>query len=370
MLPDGAKGDVLTMSAVAATRDYGLIGENTKLAVEQGLAAAEWYHTDIPRKRMKELMRRSNWPAAGDTALWLGLLAASGFGAYWFWGGWACIPFFIAYGVLYGSASDARWHEYGHGTAFKTPWLNDVFYQVASFMQMYEPTYWRWSHARHHTDTVIVGRDREIAAMRPPNLRALILNIFALDEAGHTWGRVMRHAMGSVTAEEAEFIPESEYHRVFREARIWIAIYAFVIGACIYLGSILPLMFVGLPLLYGRWLLHYLALTQHAGLAENVLDHRLNSRTIYMNPIFRFVYWNMNYHLEHHMFPMVPYHALPRLHAEMLPDTPRPYESTIEAYREIVPTLLHQRRDPAYFVKRSLPPTAKPFRPELHRVVF
>ena len=56
------------------------------------------------------------------------------------------------------------------------------------------------------------------------------------------------------------------------------------------------------------------AATQHAGLAEDVLDHRLNCRTVYMNPISRFIYWNMNYHVEHHMFPMVPYHALPRLH--------------------------------------------------------
>ena len=61
-------------------------------------------------------------------------------------------------------------------------------------------------------------------------------------------------------------------------------------------------------------------LTQHAGLAEDVLDHRLNSRTVYMNPVFRFLYWNMNYHVEHHMFPMVPYHALPALHAEMKAD--------------------------------------------------
>ena len=43
------------------------------------------------------------------------------------------------YGVLYGSASDSRWHECGHGTAFKTPWMNDLVYQVASFMIMREP---------------------------------------------------------------------------------------------------------------------------------------------------------------------------------------------------------------------------------------
>jgi fatty acid desaturase len=355
--------------STAPKRDYSLIGQNSKLAIEQGLAAAEWYHTDIPRARMKELMRRRNGPALIDTVLWFSLLIGFGFGGYWFWGSWACVPFFLCYGVLYGSASNARWHEYGHGTAFKTSWLNDVLYQVASFMYMFEPTFWRWSHARHHTDTVIVGRDREIAAMRPPNTLAILLNLVAVYEVAGTWKSVLRHALGRVTAEEADFIPEMQRRKVYREARAWILIYACVIGLSVYLGSVLPLMFIGFPTFYGRWLVHLLGLTQHAGLAENVLDHRLNSRTIYMNPVFQFVYWNMNYHLEHHMFPMVPYHALPKLHAEMLSDTPPPYRSTVAAYREIIPALLRQRRDPSYYVERPLPATAKTFRPELHRVV-
>jgi fatty acid desaturase len=78
-----------------------------------------------------------------------------------------------------------------------------------------------------------------------------------------------------------------------------------------------------------------------------------------MNPIFRFVYWNMNYHVEHHMFPMVPYHRLPELHDEMKPFCPTPYRSTIEAYREIIPALIRQRRDPAYHVRRRLPDGAR-----------
>jgi len=32
----------------------------------------------------------------------------------------------------------------------------------------------------------------------------------------------------------------------------------------------------------------------------------------------------MNFHLEHHMFPLVPYHALPKLHVLIKDDTPRP----------------------------------------------
>ena len=98
-------------------------------------------------------------------------------------------------------------------------------------------------------------------------------------------------------------------------------------------------MYVGLPSFYGAWLYLITGLTQHAGLAENVLDHRLNCRTVYMNPVIRFLYWNMNYHVEHHMFPMVPYYTLPALHAEMKADTPTPYSGFWEAYREIIPAV-------------------------------
>ena len=73
-----------------------------------------------------------------------------------------------------------------------------------------------------------------------------------------------------------------------------------------------------------------------------------------MNPIFRFVYWAMNYHVEHHMFPMVPYHRLPELHEAVKADLPKPYASTIAAYREIIPTLIYQMRNQDY-VRRQLP---------------
>ena len=60
------------------------------------------------------------------------------------------------------------------------------------------------------------------------------------------------------------------------------------------------------------------------------------------------------------MFPMVPYHALPALHEVMKADTPTPYPSCWAAYKEIIPTLLRQRKDPTYFVKRQAPSGAQP----------
>jgi len=347
------------MVVKAPARDYSLIGADGRLAVESGLAGAEWYACPIPRKRMKELMKRQDGPAIRDTLVWFGFLAAFGAGGYLFWGTWWCVPFFICYGVLYGSASDSRWHECGHGTAFRTRWMNDWVYQIACFMILREPTIWRWSHTRHHTDTIIVGRDPEIAAMRPPAIFTLLSNFFALRHTFTTLGRVMLHTTGRLTEEEKTFVPETEWPNVVMVARVWTGIFAAVIGLALAAGSFLPLMFVGLPTIYGGFMTLFFGLTQHAGLAEDVLDHRLNTRTVYMNPVFRFLYLNMNYHVEHHMFPMVPYHALPQLHEEMKPYCPTPYKSTIEAYREIIPAVLRQLKDPNFCVIRQLPDGAR-----------
>jgi fatty acid desaturase len=341
-------------------RDYSLIGRDTVRAEESGLAAAEWYACPIERKQLKELMKRSDGPAIRDTIIWIVGFIVSAAGGIYFWGSWWAVPFFLVYGVLYGSSSDSRWHEAGHRTMFKTTWMNDVLYYVASFMVLREPTVWRWSHTRHHTDTIIVGRDPEIAVPRPPDILGILLNIFAIKNAMALAAKLYLHVQGRLQEEEKTFIPEMERPRVYLTARIYVAIYAAVIIACFATGSILPAMLIGLPSLYGAFLGIYFGLTQHAGLAEDVLDHRLNCRTVYMNPVFRFLYLNMNYHVEHHMFPMIPYHALPRLHAAIKDDCPTPYPNTIAAYREIIPAILRQRKDPAWHVVRQLPARAKP----------
>ena len=344
-------------------RDYSLTGPLNAHAVDVGLANAQWYRTEIPRARMKELMQRSDGPATRDTFIWIGsLLLTGGLGAY-FWGSWLAVPFFFVYGILYMGGGDSRWHECGHGTAFKTQWKNEAVYQLGSFFVMRNPTVWRWSHARHHTDTIIVGRDPEIILMRPPDIARAILNTFGILEMPQALYTMLCHAAGNVSEAERDFIPVCEQGKLATVARVWTAIYAATIAASLGMGSILPLMLIGLPRMYGAWHVLLTGLTQHIGLAEDVLDHRLNSRTVYMNPFSRFVYWNMNYHIEHHMFPMVPYHRLPELHQEMLADCPKPYSGFIETYAEIIPTLLRQVRDPHHFVRRQLPPTAKQIPP-------
>jgi Na+-transporting NADH:ubiquinone oxidoreductase subunit F len=343
------------LSRPVAQLDYSLTGVNATLAIEKGLAEADWYQCAVPRETMRTLLERRDGPAIRDTILWFALIFGGGIGTCALWGTWWAIIPYLVYSTLYASTSDSRWHESGHGTAFKTDWMNNALYEIASFMVMRESTVWRWSHTRHHSDTIIVGRDPEIAVPLPPNLKAILMKFFNLRVYPRYFKSILAHSAGHMSPEERTYIPETEFSSIYRKARIYAAIYAMVIGVSIYERSILPLMFVGLANFVGTWLLPVYSLTQHTGLAENVLDHRLNCRTVHMNPISRYLYWNMNYHVEHHMYPLVPYHALPQLHATVKEDCPTPYPNLLAAWREIISAVLRQVKDPAYHVKRQIP---------------
>ena len=335
--------------------DYSLIGENSKRAIQLGLAEAEWYQCPVPRKEMRKLLERRNGPAIRDTLIWFALILGFAALTVWLWPSWwAAVPF-LCYAALYASTSDSRWHEAGHGTAFKSDWMNNTLYEIASFMVMRESVIWRWSHTRHHSDTIIVGRDPEIAVPRPPDLKAFVLSFFNWGVYLKYYRRILTHAFGRMAEEEKTFVPETEFPKVFRRARLYVAIYAAVIALSVYLGSILPLLLVGLANFFGSWLMPVYGYTQHAGMAENVLDHRLNCRTFHTNVVNRFLYWNMNYHIEHHMFPLVPYHNLPKLHQLVKDDMPAPYPSLWSCWKEIVPTVLRQVKDPTHHVKVRLP---------------
>jgi fatty acid desaturase len=313
-----------------------------------------WYSCRVERAALRQLMRRNDGAGLANFGPWLTLLAGSGTLAYLAWGSWWALPAFFAYGTLY-TSSDAHWHECAHGTAFRSRWLNEGFYHLLSFMCLREAHLWRWSHARHHTHTMITGRDPEITVPRPANLRAVTLDFLYLHSGPVELGKIVRHAAGIITPAARDFVPRSEWPKMIRVSRIYVAVVVAAAAGAVTAGSILPLLFVFLPRFYGAWFHQLCVLTQHAGLAEMVHDHRLNSRTVYMNSVARFLYVNMNYHLEHHMFPMVPFHALPRLHEVIKEQTPPAYAGFIAAYREIVPTLIRQAHDPDYFVRRPLP---------------
>ena len=333
------------MNAVA-WKDYALKGavEGATLLTAEGFedkVEQAWFSAQVDRKAFKALIKRTDARPIRDFAIWIAALVASGVGAYLTWRTWWCVPFFAVYGVLY-SAADHRHHELSHGTVFRTRWLNEFFFHVCAFMTLREGFYYRWSHTRHHTHTIIVGKDPEISAPRPPAVFRIASDFFFLSD-GTNQIRLFRNASGDLADAGKHFVPGSEVPKVVL-ASIYLAVFAALIAACLYWQTILPAMFIVLPRFYGGGLSHLFNMSQHAGLDEDVYDHRLNTRTITMNPLFDWLYFNMNYHIEHHMFPMVPYHWLPDLHAMICDDCPPAYPSLWAAHREIWPALMRQRK--------------------------
>ncbi len=348
------------------SRDYALSPDNDAAAQAAGLASPRWYRTDIDPAALRILMQKQDARPLRDVAIWLGLLVATGAAGVALWGSLWAVPFWVAYGVLYGSASDARWHECGHKTAFKTAWMNEVVYAIASFMLFRNPYVWRASHVRHHTDTIIVGRDPEIQAMRPPDLARILLNLLGLPDGIAMLRRMVAHARGKLHPDEVAYVRQADHAKVFWAARVMLAIHAATIVLALVLGSVIPLLLVGLPTFYGAWQRVMTGSLQHLGLAENVTDHRLNTRTVLMDPVNRFLYLNMNYHVEHHMFTMVPYYNLPKLHALQQHDLPKPDPGIIAAYRRLIPVLVQQLKQHQAVIVPPLPDTAHPYRDEVN----
>ncbi|MEO1640992.1 MAG: fatty acid desaturase family protein [Pseudomonadota bacterium] len=350
------------------TKTYRLSEDADKTAVKNGTANPNWFRPSVDPQAIRALMQKSDAVALRDTVVWLGAMVVSAGSAVALWLSVWSVPFWLIYGVLYGSGADSRWHECGHKTAFKTPWMNDAVYQLASFMMMRNPVVWRASHVRHHTDTIVVGRDPEIVAMRPPDLLRVALMFIGIVDVIAAFKRMFLHASGRLDAEEAMYVPPKDRPKVARIARIWLVIYAATLVVSILTASLLPLMLIGLPRLYGAWHHVMTGLLQHLGLAENVSDHRLNTRTVLMNPISRFIYLNMNYHLEHHMFTMVPYYHLPKLHELIKNDAPAPDASIIAAFKRLAPVLIKQLKYQDAVIVPDLPVGATPYREEVEKL--
>jgi len=246
-------------------KDYSLTGETAHSAIECGTANPKWFRPDVDPLAIRELMQKSDAIALRDTLIWLGAMVLLAAIAIALWPAWWSAPFWLAYGVLYGSASDSRWHECGHKTAFRTPWMNNVVYHIASFMIMRNSAVWRASHIRHHTDTIVVGRDPEIVAMRPPDLARIALMFIGILDAYGALKRMFLHSSGRIHPDEATYVREADNTRIFLIARIWLVIYGSTIALAFWIGSILPLMLVGL-LLFPVLAFQSLHLLGHLGL--------------------------------------------------------------------------------------------------------
>ena len=227
-------------------------------------------------------------------------------------------------------------------------------------MDNFEPIRWRYSHYHHHTYTIFTDPvDFEIHVKKPTDLLIFFTHYipfsgFLFFKNSLQW-ETIKHAFGVTTEVMKVCIPENERSKCRWSARSHVCIWFVTIFCSIYFQSWLPVLFIVLPNFYGKTLVMLMGLTQHAGLQEDVKDHRLTTRTVYLNPIFSFLYWHMEYHVEHHMFPQVPSHNLKKLHALIKDQMPPARQGLWGAYKEIIPALVKQAKDPNYKISLAIP---------------
>lgn len=315
-----------------------------------------WYRVQLDRNSFKNLQRRTN--RHGLVFFGCYLLGLAVFGFFTVSGVlpvWARVVSFLLYATVF-AFSEPILHETHHRTPFSSTWLNESVHYVAGVLTFKEPIRDRWLHAAHHTYTSYPDIDPEIFLEPPPQVKYLFIDFFRLRYVLLWVMATIRNAIRP-DALTRRFVPPSEYLKVKWSSRACLAVYVATIGCAIGFHTWWPILFLFVARFIGAPLHAYLSMPQHAGLAMGVADWRLSTRTVLMSPLNRLLFWNMGFHLEHHMNPIVPFHALPKLHIAMQHDCPAPSRSTWAAWSEMVPALWRQRHDLTYLVPRPLPST-------------
>ena len=323
-------------------------------------ASSKWFKPEIDKNVLRVLSQRRDLPGWRHMTIFFISLIVLGSLCVHFWGTWWFLLFYIAYCTTWGGA-DAIWHECGHRTAFKTRQLNDFFYYIGGFMNNFEPVRFRCTHALHHNYTASIDpHDFEVDGSifwQPKNL----LDFLAIFVPGmgllylhkSLQFEIVQHALGIKTKVMKECIPDSKKTQCILVSRIFVSIWLFIVLVSIYMQSFLPIFLFLIPKFFATLNIIW-GITQHMGLREDVKDHRESTRSIRLNPVLSFIYWSMEYHIEHHMFPSVPSYNLPKLHEAIKDQLPKP-QSLYQAYKEIIPAVIKKSKDPNYFIPVKLP---------------
>ena len=330
-----------------------------------------WYQSPVSKEKMKELTARKTLQPLLHVLGHILVSAATGglvvlAYLYLYW------PFIVLAVFIHGTFFNflgmfTGIHELSHGTVFKAKWLGKFFYFILGILTWNNIYKFRLSHFQHHLVTCYEGRDLEVKL--PERFKKIdwlfSFTVTPVSGAGGIPGifslipDTFRYAFGHLKEGwETMLLPEDrkkERRQVFNYARITLIVHIALAAYFIWSGWWILLFVVTFGSFFAPWLAILCALPQHLGLKGNDPDWRLCARTILLGPIARFFYWNMNYHIEHHMFASVPFYNLPKLRREIEKDLPKATRGLFKVWKELKPVIRKQREDPTYFVAPELP---------------
>lgn len=235
------------------------------------------------------------------------------------------VAFVIANGIL---ISFLGWagagHEYFHGTAFKSRKLNRILFRLFSCATWNNWGWFEVSHQLHHKYTLHL-LDPESPKKRVGNtplrlfwlitvdfpvlfrrVRILILNSFFGGVPG------LSESLRNVISVKPRF------RRRIRIGALTVFAYQALVFLTTYQIDPFLAVVTGLAPFTFNIVNKIVETNQHVGMKYHAKDFRENSRTIRFGSLIEFLYSNMNFHSEHHMFPGVPYYKLPELNAHLV----------------------------------------------------
>ena len=267
----------------------------------------------LERDTLRALNVRSNWQGLLHFAGHLLVITLTGLlvyvtraHAHWL----LLIPAMVLHGFAIVTLF-APMHECVHRTPFRSKWLNRSVGWLAGFGAFINSDYYYRYHHWHHRFTQDPDNDPELVTPKPRTVAEYLLRISGIP---YWYGKIndmLTVSRGRVS--HLPFIPAQGRRTVIWSMRIQAALYGLIILGSILLNSHVLVIYWLLPLILGQPLLRSITLAEHTHCSEDA-NGLTNTRTTLTSWPVRFFMWNMPYHAEHHLYPSIPYHALPRAH--------------------------------------------------------
>lgn len=265
--------------------------------------------------QLKELSARANLPGAIRSLSHYALILLLGTGIWQItarYGLFWAAPLIAIQGYLVAFLFMAV-HEAAHKTVFTSRLLNEILGHISSLIIVLPYEHYALFHWDHHRFTQDPQRDPELVTATIPSsdtkLAIAYSGIVQLTNRIHLLFR--RAITGNAVA---PWIPEAKRHLVVREARIYALVYLVLLSASAALSSAILLWTWLVPLFVGQLFLRPYLYAEHTG-CERTRSAYENTRTTYTGALTKWFTWNMPFHVEHHAYPSVPFHALPKLNA-------------------------------------------------------
>lgn len=207
-------------------------------------------------------------------------------------------------------------HEFYHNTVFKNRRLNQFFYKFLCIINFINYEYNSISHKLHHKYNSYDDSDSEKSLEKISYLDLVFNLTINFPNLINRSKYLILNALGTFpNSITNKFIKESEKakSKVTNVARIIIAYYFITITiSIIFKVTYIYLLFIITPFVMNFWV-DMISRAQHYGLKKNSDNIFETTRTVYLNKILSFLNWNMNYHVEHHLYPTVPFYNLGKL---------------------------------------------------------